>query len=66
MEKSDYMGNWGKLIPVNPDVHITQTNENANVGNGVHVTTNIPGTQVKVHDYFDANGNYLGTGFGKR
>lgn len=66
MEKPIRIGDWGKLIPVNNDVHITQTNENAYVGSGVHVTTNISGTQIKVHDYFDANGNFKKTDFGKR
>jgi hypothetical protein len=61
------LGDWGRKIPTNlKNVHITQTNENARDGEGVHVTTNIPGNPAKVHDRFDANGNYLGSDFGKR
>jgi len=57
--------NWGKMIEVNNTTHITQTNSNAKVGEGAHVSTCIPGTQVKVRDYFDSNGNYKGSSFGK-
>lgn len=62
--KTKKLGNWGKLIEVNSSIHITQTNSNAN-DKGAHVSTCIPGTQVKVRDYFDANGNYQGSSFGK-
>jgi hypothetical protein len=65
IKDSNYMGDWGKIIPVNENVHISQTNQNAYEGTGAHVTTKIQGTQVKVHDYFDANGNFLRTDFGK-
>lgn len=55
--------NWGNLTPVNRDVHITQTNLNSRDGLAAHVTTNIPDLPVKVHDRFDANGNYQGNNF---
>ncbi len=63
---TEYLGDWGKMIPVSDTTHVTQTNENSRDGRAVHVTTNIPGTSVKVHDRFDENGNYLGSDFGKR
>jgi len=63
--KTKDLGNWGKMTVVNNTTHLTQTNSNANVGKGAHVSTCIPGTQVKVRDYFDANGNYQGSSFGK-
>ena len=66
IEGTEIMGNWGKKIPVNEYVHITQTNDSSREGKGVHITTNILGTQAKAHDYFDAYGNFLGSDFGKR
>ena len=60
------LGDWGKLIPVNDNVHITQTNAISDEGKGAHVTTNIPGERIKVRDYFDANGNFDRTNFAKR
>jgi len=63
--KTKELGSWGKISEVNNSTHITQTNANAKVGKGVHVSTCIPGTQVKVRDYFDANGRYQGSSFGK-
>ncbi len=63
---SKNLGNWGKMTPVNDSSHITQTNSNADAGLGAHVTTNIPGMPLKVHDFFDANGNYLGSDFADR
>lgn len=62
----DKNGRLGEKSPVNNNVHITQTNQNAQVRHGAHVTTNISGTQAKVHDFFDSNGNHTGSGFGKR
>jgi len=59
------LGNWGGMSEVNNHTHITQTNSNANVGVGAHISTCISGTQVKVRDYFDATGNYLNSSFGK-
>ena len=65
IDGSEKMGDWGKKIPTNLiNVHISQTNSNARDGPGDHVTTEIPGENAKVHDYFDENGNYIGTGFG--
>ena len=67
IDGTEKMGDWGKKVPTHlPNVHITQTNKKARDAQGGHVTTNIPGTQAKVHDKFDANGNYLGSSFGKR
>ncbi|MGM0486167.1 MAG: hypothetical protein ACQESR_05325 [Planctomycetota bacterium] len=66
IEGTQPLGDWGKKIPVNDNVHITQTNATSRDGLGVHITTNIPGEQVKVHDRFDAKGNYLGSNFGQR
>lgn len=65
---SDNMGDWGKKTDVNDNVHISQTNDNARVGSGAHVTTNIPGTGGSQRDYFDSNGNYDSnkSGFGQR
>jgi hypothetical protein len=63
--KAKNLSNWGKMTEVNNTTHITQTNSNAKVGKGAHVSTCIPGTQAKVRDYFDANGNYLRSSFGK-
>lgn len=63
---SSNMGDWGKKTPVNSNSHVTQTNSNSRDGSGAHVTTNISGTSVKVHDRFDSNGNYTGSNFGKR
>ena len=63
---TEKMGDWGKMIPVNDTAHITQTNDQARDGSGAHVTTNIPGENAKVRDYFDSTGNYTGTGFGKK
>lgn len=66
IEGTEKMGDWGKKIPSSDNSHLTQTNENSRDGEGAHVTTNIPGTSVKVHDRYDAEGNYLGSNFGKR
>lgn len=63
---SSNMGDWGKKIPVNSNSHITQTNSNSYDGRAAHVTTNIPGTGTKIHDRFDANGNFTGTDWTKR
>ena len=61
------LGNWGKKIPTSLDnVHVTQTNKNSDDGRAVHITTNILGTKAKVHDRYDAAGNYLGSNFGER
>lgn len=57
---------WAKIIPVNNDSHVTQTNNISRDGYAVHITNNIRGTQAKVQDRFDASGNYLGSNFGKR
>ncbi len=67
IDGTEKMGDWGKKSPTNlPNVHITQTNENSRDGEAAHVTTNIPGTQFKVHDRFDKEGNYTESDFGKR
>ena len=67
IDGTEKMGDWGKKIPTHlPDSHVTQTNKNARDGEGAHVTTNIPGTPLKVHDRFDKDGNYKGSDFGKR
>lgn len=58
------LGNWGKMIEVNETSHITQTNENAVVGKGFHVSTCIPGTPIKVRDFFDDGGDFIETSFG--
>ena len=60
------LGDWGKMTPVNPSQHITQTNGLSRDGLGVHITTEIPGTGFKVHDRFDSNGNSLGTNFAQK
>jgi hypothetical protein len=67
IDGSQHMGNWGKKIPtVQESIHLTQTNKNALIGEGAHVTANIKGTPLKVHTFFDANGNFKGSDFGKR
>ena len=66
IDGSEKMGDWGKKTPVNDNSHVTQTNSNSRDGSGAHVTTNIPGTNAKVHDRFDSNGDYTGGNFGKR
>lgn len=67
IEGTEYVGDWGKKIPIDlKKTHILQTNDNARDGQAAHVTTNITGTQVKVHDRFDSSGNYLGSNFSKR
>lgn len=64
---SQPLGDWGKMTPTNQEnVHITQTNKNAREGLGVHVTTDVPGTQGKTHDYFDSNGNFKRSDVGGR
>jgi len=63
---TELLGNWGKKTPVNENVHITQTNSNSRDGEGVHITTEIPGSPIKIHDRFDKDGNYLGSNFAKR
>jgi hypothetical protein len=60
------LGEWGKFIPVSNNIHLTQTNDNSRDGKAVHITTEISGLSVKVHDRFDANGNYLGSNFAKK
>lgn len=60
------LGNWGKFIPVSSSIHITQTNSESNDGIGVHITTDISGLPVKLHDRYNANGNYLGSSFAKK
>ena len=57
------LGNWGRMFEVNDNIHITQTNENSFDGRGAHVTTCIKGTPIKIHDSFDACGNFLGSDF---
>lgn len=66
IDGTKYLGNWGKMIPVNDNSHITQTNVDSCDGLGFHATINIPGTQFKVHDKFDANGEFIGSYFSKR
>ncbi len=66
IEGTKDLGIWGKLIPVNDSCHITQTNQSSHDGYATHVTTEVPSLPVKVHDRFDANGNYLGSDFAKR
>lgn len=66
IDGSRKMGDWGYKTPVNDNVHYTQTNYNSRDGYGAHVTTNISGTQAKVHDRFSPNGDYLGSDFGRR
>lgn len=65
IEGTKRMGDWGKLIPVNQNQHISQTNVNARDGYAVHITTNIPGTNFKVHDRLDSGGDYLKSNFAK-
>lgn len=59
------LGDWGKMTPVNDSgsLHITQTNNNARDGFGVHVTTQVGG--ISIHDHFSPNGDFLKTTFGK-
>jgi hypothetical protein len=52
---AEKMGDWGKRTDFERG-HVTQTNDNARDGSGVHVTTQIERTSVR--DYFDKNGNY--------
>ena len=66
IEGTEHLGDWGKMIPVNDQVHFTQTNANSGDGLGMHVTTDIPGEQIKVQDRFDENGKYFGSNFAKR
>ena len=66
IKETEKLGNWGKKIPVNENVHITQTNSESRDGKAVHITTNIPGTSIKVHDRFDKDGNYLRNNFSNR
>jgi len=66
IQGTQQMGNWGKKIPVNDNVHVTQTNQLSKDGYAAHITTSIPGERVKIHDRFDAGGNFLGTSFGIR
>lgn len=61
------LGNWGKMTDAGSNDsgnrnHVTQTNDNADRGRGVHVTTQVGNTSV--HDHFDQNGNYQGNTFG--
>jgi len=57
------LGNWGRMFEVNENVHITQTNDNSRDGKGSHVTTCIKGTPIKIHDSFDAEGNFFGSDY---
>lgn len=59
------LGDWGKMVPASENSHITQTNVNSHDGYAAHVTTQIPDTSAKVHDYFDSEGNYLRSSFGQ-
>ena len=52
---------WGKVVNVNKESHITITNEQADVGEGFHITTNTGKRLPKVRDYFDKDGNYTGS-----
>lgn len=66
IDGAEKMDDWGKKTPINDNSHISQTNSNSRDGEGTHVTTNISGTNAKVHDRFDSDGNYIGTNYGKR
>ena len=66
IEGTKAMGNWGKLIPVNEQSHITQTNDNSRDGQAVHITWNVPGEQAKLHDRFTSEGVFVGTDIAKR
>ena len=57
------LGDWGRMTNVNDSgsIHITQTNSNASVGEGAHVTTQTNGESFR--DYFDGNGNYRGSDY---
>jgi hypothetical protein len=61
--KTKDLGNWGKMYEVNNFTHITQTNTNSSDGLGAHISTCVPGTPIKIHDFFDRNGNYLGNDY---
>ena len=64
---TEYIKDWGKKIPTGDNNnHYTQTNENADCGKGGHATTNIPGKNAAIRDYFDEAGNYLGYATRKR
>ncbi|MDX1358964.1 MAG: hypothetical protein R3232_09055 [Clostridia bacterium] len=54
---------WGRMTPVNNSgsIHITQTNQNAGIGQGAHVTTQTNGQSFR--DYFDKDGNYKGSDY---
>ncbi len=66
IQGTEYMGDWGKKVPVNDLSHLSQTNDRARDGVGAHVTDDIQGQPVCVHTRFDDKGNSLGTGFGER
>jgi len=45
-----------KVTDVTKNVHVTRTSDTADVGRGVHVTTEVGKT--KVRDYFTETGEY--------
>lgn len=66
IEGTKKLGDWGKMIPVSNNQHVTQTNINSYDGLSFHNTLNISETPFKVHDRFDKNGNFLSSDFSKR
>lgn len=65
---AEKMSNWGKITDAGSNDsgnrnHVTQTSDHADVGRGVHVTTQIGNTSVR--DYFDRDGNYDRNDYGR-
>lgn len=54
-------GGWGRVIEGEGSDHITVTNSSADAGEGFHVTTETGRGRANVRDYFDNDGNHLGT-----
>ena len=66
IEGTEKMADWGKKIPVNENQHVSQTNADSKDGCAAHITTEIPGMKIKVHDRLDSGGNYTGSNFAKK
>ena len=63
---SEKIGNWGKKIDISPDTHITQTNKNARIGQGAHVTDNCKGYGSATRTYIGPDGTIGKIEFGPR
>jgi len=59
-----YAGGWGEKIDGEGNDHISITNEKSDDGPGFHITSETGKGVPNVRDYFDNDGNYLGSSEG--